>query len=282
MDLIISKEPDLVEEIEVLGQFASSDHSLIKFQIVVSEMKTISKKRSFDYTRACMNAVREEVGKIPWKLQAGAIELWDDLRTNILEIKERMIQQKILRGKKKQSIWMNQRTVKAVNKKHRIYSKYKQGDHPACVRANKEAKEAVEEARRNFENMLAKNIKSDVKSFYAYARSKSKTRVSVGPLKDETGVVIDTDEEMCEAFNEYFASVFTVEDTTTIPTPVVQIWKQSCENALSEIKIDLGVVESRLDKLMDDKSTGADELSPRLLEQIQGEIKMPIVRIWKK
>ena len=116
MDLIISKEPDLVEEIEVQGQFASSDHSLIKFQIVVSELKTINKKRSFDYTRACMNDVREEVGKIPWKLQAGAIELWDDLRTNILEIKERMIQQKILRGKKKKSIWMNQRAVKAVNK----------------------------------------------------------------------------------------------------------------------------------------------------------------------
>ena len=47
------------------------------------------------------------------------------------------------------------------------------------MRANKEAKEAVEEARRNFENMLAKNIKSDVKSFHAYARSKRKTRVSV-------------------------------------------------------------------------------------------------------
>ena len=70
MDLIISKEPDLVER----GRFASSDHNLIKFQIVVSEFKTISRKRSFDYTKVCMDTVREEVGKIPWKLQAGVIE----------------------------------------------------------------------------------------------------------------------------------------------------------------------------------------------------------------
>ena len=105
--------------------------------------------------------------------------------------------------------------------------------------------------------------------------------MSIGPLMDGTGAVIDTDEEMCEAFNEYFASAFTVEDTTTIPTPV-QIWKQSCENALSEIKIDLGVVESRLDKLREDKSVGADELSPRLLKQIQEEIRLPILHIWKK
>ena len=69
--------------------------------------------------------------------------------------------------------------------------------------------------------------------------------------------------------------------TTTIPTPV-QIRKQSCENALSEIKIDLGEVESRLDKLREDKSVGADELSPRLLKQIQEEIRMPILHIWKK
>ena len=37
---------------------------------------------------------------------------------------------------------------------------------------------------------------------------------------DGTGAVIDTDEEMCAAFNEYLASVFTAEDTTIIPTPV--------------------------------------------------------------
>ena len=184
-------------------------------------------------------------------------------------------------GKKKKSIWMNHRAVKAVNKKHRTYSKYKQGDHPACVRADRAAKEAVEEARRNFETLLAKNIKSDVKSFYAYARSKTKTKRSVGPLMDETGVVIGTDEEMCEAFNEYFASVFTVEDTTAIPTPV-QMWRLSCEDALSEIKLDLGVVESKLDKLREDKSMGADELSPRLLKQIKEEIKTPILQIWKK
>ena len=61
--MIISKEPELVEEVEIQGHFASSDHNLIKFQIIVSELKTISKKRSFDYTKVCMDIVREEVGK---------------------------------------------------------------------------------------------------------------------------------------------------------------------------------------------------------------------------
>ena len=75
LDLIISKEPDLVEEIEIQGNFASSDHNLIKFQIVGPDLKTESKKRSFDYSRVCMDTVRKEVGKISWNLQAGVIEL---------------------------------------------------------------------------------------------------------------------------------------------------------------------------------------------------------------
>jgi len=40
---------------------------------------------------------------------------------------------------------------------------------------------------REVECKLAKKIKEDRKSFFAYARSKAKTRVSVGPLVDNHG-----------------------------------------------------------------------------------------------
>ena len=35
---------------------------------------------------------------------------------------------------------------------------------------------------------LASNVKADPKYFYAYVRSKSKTKTSVGPLKNGDGV----------------------------------------------------------------------------------------------
>ena len=209
-------------------------------------------------------------------------EIWNDFKFRVLDIEGRMIPHKMAGNKrKKKAIWMNHRAVRAIELKHKIYSKYKRDDHPACIRADKTAKEEVDKARRSFETKLAKNIKMDVKSFYAYARSKSKTRVTIGPLVDGDGSVIDTDEGMCEAFNDYFASVFTTEDTTVIPTPI-QMWKRSCEDALSDIELDLGVVESRLGKLREDKSMGADDLSPRLLKQIQKEISIPIQHIWRE
>ena len=65
-----------------------------------------------------------------------------------------------------------------------MYSKFKSAEHPVCVKVEKKAKKEVDNARKSFENKLAKNNKTCVKSFFAYARSKSKTKVGVGPLDD--------------------------------------------------------------------------------------------------
>ena len=55
------------------------------------------------------------------------------------------------------------------------------------------------------------NIKSDPKSFYAYVRSKSKTKTKVGPLIDSQNKQVEEEEQMCEILNKYFSSVFTLE-----------------------------------------------------------------------
>ena len=42
-------------------------------------------------------------------------------------------------------------------------------------------------------------------------------KVNIGPLEDEKGDVITGNEEMAEALNRYFVSVFTVGDTNNMP-----------------------------------------------------------------
>ena len=64
---------------------------------------------------------------------------------------------------------------------------------------------------------LAENIKTNSKSFYAYISSKRRTKTKIGPLKNKMGKAVIDDNETAEILNEYFASVFTVEDVTHIP-----------------------------------------------------------------
>ena len=99
---------------------------------------------------------------------------------------------KVLRNVKKHKLWNKW-------KQHNVddeYSKYK-------MQADKASK-LVRQAKRDFERKIARNIKHDCKSFYAYTKSKSKIKPSVGPSIDESGTVVSEDKEMTELLNGFF------------------------------------------------------------------------------
>ena len=64
---------------------------------------------------------------------------------------------------------------------------------------------------------LAKNIDTDKKSFYAYVRSRSRTRPAVNTLVNSQGVTTVQPNDLAEEFNKYFASVFTLENMDKLP-----------------------------------------------------------------
>ena len=89
--------------------------------------------------------------------------------------------------------------------------------YQACIRATKAADKEVKDANANFEKRLADNIKTDSKSFFAYVRKRSKTKVKVGPLINSAGEKMEDAHGMADEFNTYFASVLTKEDNASMP-----------------------------------------------------------------
>jgi len=51
-----------------------------------------------------------------------------------------------------------------------LFVKYKDKDHPACVKANKLASREIRKARKDFERKLATDIKFDNKSFFCICK----------------------------------------------------------------------------------------------------------------
>jgi len=99
---------------------------------------------------------------------------------------------------------MSYKALKAVKRRHKVHRKYKDNGHPACKKADRLASRAVRQSRRNFEHKLALNIKDDKKSFFSYARSKTKSKVQAGPLRNANGQEISHAREMAEIFNRQF------------------------------------------------------------------------------
>ena len=123
----------------------------------------------------------------------------------------------------------------------------------------------VRKSKRNVELKLAHNIKSDSKSCYAYVRSKQNVRYKVGPLEDNAGDIITEEFLMAEELNMHFSSVFTREDTSSLPVPETKINGSEGER-LGQLFVTPEVVASTINNMKENKSPGVDGISPTILK----------------
>ena len=134
-----------------------------------------------DYKKADFEEMRNELRETDWRklLNGDAIDDWMSFRDRLLLLESKYIPvQKSNCGKRKKEIWINNSAVRSVNRKRKVFRKYKDRNHPACKEASRTAAVDVRNARLIFETKLADNIKYDSKSFFAYVRSKSRARDS--------------------------------------------------------------------------------------------------------
>ena len=143
----------------------------------------------------------------------------------------------------------------------------KDEDYEVYKEALNAATNEVRKAKRNFEHKLAQNIKSDSKSFYAYVRSKQNVRDKVGPLEDNAGNIITEGCLMAEELNVHFSSVFTREDTSSLPLPETK-FNGSEEEKLGQLVVTPEVVASKINNMKENKSPGVDGLSPKILAHV--------------
>ena len=149
------------------------------------------------------------------------------------------------------------------------------------VKANREACNEVKGAKLNFEQKLSTNIKKDTKSFFAYVRSKNKSKITVGPLTGTDGQPLESAYSTSNEFNNYFASVFTAENMRDIPDPAPTFQGSEAEK-LTDIEFGIEDVKRVLSKLRADKASGVDELLPRFLSEIQETLAYPLYVMWRK
>ena len=120
----------------------------------------------------------------------------------------------------------------------------------------------------NEEDRVAAAAKDNPKAFFAHVNSRKPVKNTIGPLKDRTSSIISTDKGMANIFNEYFASVYTEEDTSEIPNvPIVY----RGNNPLRKIEITVVKVKMKFKKLNSNKSAGSDGFYPRVIKETEEE-----------
>lgn len=110
LDLVFTREPELVSDVQDLGPFASSDHHLLTWAINRSYDVDRDSKKVYDYSKMDTVGIRNEMAKVDWQLlNHGSVdEAWSVFKGILYDLRDRFVPLKVL-GKycRKKPVWMS-------------------------------------------------------------------------------------------------------------------------------------------------------------------------------
>jgi ribonucleases P/MRP protein subunit RPP40 len=287
LDLVLSNEEQLIQKIEVGEHFSTSDHQVIRLELMVGNKKRVKEENViyYDYFQANYEEIRKQVSSINWEtvIQGQSIEEdWNRFKEKLNEVIEKWIPKKV--KKRSKCKWANKYTTRCRREVIKSWKRYKKlGTNEAYEHyqtRNKESRRANKLAQVKFEERVSANIKRDCKSFFNYVRSRQVTKVQVGPVTSEDGQTILDDKDTADLLNKYFSSVFTKESSENIPEP-----ERMCNKIevdwLKYIEISQEKVLRKLSDIKADKSPGPDNIHPKLLYELRQELAKPISDLFK-
>ena len=172
--------------------------------------------------------------------------------------------EKVKEKKKKFSTWRNSRD----NTDYLLYSS-------ARNQAKWECRKAEKDFEKDSEKKIAREAKTNAKAFYRYAQSKLKTRSRLSDLLSTDGELITSDKGKANEMNNFFTSVFTRENITSMPE------FPEYSSPLTDITITPEEVKKMLDNLNPNKLPGPDGIHPRVLRELSTELAIPLRDIFQ-
>ena len=187
---------------------------------------------------------------------------------------------------KKKSPWMKMGIIKKIKKRNKKWQQYSFNPDFNRLKEYKQERNivtaSIRRAKFEYESSLADKIQSDSKSFYSYVKSKSKTKPTIGPLKDKNGVLTMDEKEIGDVLNNHFSSVFTKENYSNIPIANTSkdMYKRN-SSKLVEISITSTKVREAIHKLKMNKSPGIDALNSTLIKNCEDGVVDPLTELYK-
>jgi hypothetical protein len=237
LDIILTSETGMLYDVEILTDFYGSDHDQVECKIgALNHKLAIPSRRNFFKTN--FDEMRKEISLFPynWNEIFSFCNSADEMYDVLLRILKDLISIYVPLVKKTQlKQIMPSKLKRLFAKQKRLYRKFKKTNDENIKAIYKEVgKEIRSEIRQSYfrrENEILQS--KNERSFWQYVRSKLKFKPTIPALKEGNQIITD-DKQKAEAFNEYFCSVFTVDNGQCTPHavhPHQSICEQCCFTA---------------------------------------------------
>ena len=98
-------------------------------------------------------------------------------------------------------------------------------------------------------------------------------------MENNSGNITSDGFQMAEVLNEYFSSVFTTEDISSLPVPSTKFEGNKSEH-LGQLFVTPETRANKIKKMKYNKSPGVDGIPPKLLKEIVEQISEPLAKVF--
>jgi hypothetical protein len=286
-DLILTNIPDIVSAIEHTPNLGLSDHQVLDIELNVKVESGKQGPIKFRYQNGNYQAMRDmiSVDEVVDDMQNKNVqESWALLKGILKEACDLHIPKSGCGTKffRKKPLWMNDKALAAVKKKHQSYRRYLQtkdgADYQEYKKERDNTTKTIKQAVRDFEKKIAKESKSNPKGFWAYYKSKTLSKPGIPSLRNPQGGKCETDQSKAEVLNNFFTSVYKQEKTGNLPEFEERIFNDD----LRFFVITNEEVLKKLSQLDQGKSSGPDKIHPKVLWELREEIAPLLTVLFNK
>lgn len=266
LDLVFINDPNMIQAVKVQCPLGTSDHNSIHFKLqthlLENSDRNLQPRRN--YKRANWPLYKTLLTQAEWDKVFSTTDIntvWQNFLTVLDNCLNAAIPMMTIIPKRNLPEWSNEAVGKAwkeKKRKHRKYLRNRSTDNWAeyCL-AKRQLKAAVKLAKRDYEEQLASGVSASQKMFWKYVKSKQKLRPRVGPLNRNDGRLVVTASECANELNNFFSSVFTVEEAEG-PQPAVQ--PSQTANRLESVVFSSFLVANHLRNFSNYAAPGVDKI----------------------
>ena len=174
--------------------------------------------------------------------------------------------------------WLTREAKRKCEAKRRHFKKYLKTrttqDFNQYKSSEKKCKKAILKAKKGYERRIASA--DDRNLFASYVKSKCKSKDSVGPLKAGNSLTNDP-KEMCEILNNFFASVFTIDNSQ--PRNDYPDKSKGC--SLLDVYISREKVLETIGNLRPSTSKDFNGITNRFIKDFRYELAGPLTKLFQ-
>ena len=283
LDLLLTNMANNVVSVTEDGKLGRSDHCIITTEFKVPKLERKEKKKSPNWNKADHGGLRRYLANCDWDrlLRNKPVEeAWKILKDELEQAISKFVPLSTVKDQDEPK-WLNRELIRAIRRKKRAWKVYKTYNTPESrdkyTELVKEVTRKIRNAKRGMEKKMANYRDNNSRRFANYIKSKTKSKTSIGPLKNSSGELITEELGMAEELNKFFASVFTTEDVDNVPDKPLET-----EGSIGEIIITEKLVKDKIKNLKENSAPGPDGISPRLLKSAAEMLAKPLTIIFRE